>query len=159
MTTSQASEPSFFSALFDFSFTDFVTNRIIKVLYILALVGLTIFSLIFLVTGVGRGGGSALVALIVAPLYFLFGLIYIRVLLEVIILFRIGENTAVMAEAMQRSGGLSTPNPAAPPRRMARPPAPTHSRQPDDVRVVDPSATLRRAAAGAVMIRGSYNHE
>ncbi|CAN5848497.1 hypothetical protein BH20ACT7_BH20ACT7_16910 [soil metagenome] len=116
MTTSQASEPSLFSALFDFSFTDFVTNRIIKVLYILALVGLTIFSLIFLVTGLGRGGGSALVALIVAPLYFLFGLIYIRVLLEVIIvLFRIGENTAVMAEAMQRSGGLSTPNPAAPP--------------------------------------------
>jgi hypothetical protein len=42
MTTSQASEPSFFSALFDVSFSNFVTNRIIKVLYILALIGVTI---------------------------------------------------------------------------------------------------------------------
>jgi len=116
MTTSQASEPSFFSALFDVSFSNFVTNRIIKVLYILALIGVTIGALVFLVTGLTQGGGAALLALIVAPLYFLLGLIYIRVLLEVIIvLFRIGENTAVMAEAMQRGGGFSTPNPASPP--------------------------------------------
>ena len=91
MTTSQASEPSFFSALFDVSFSNFVTNRIIKVLYILALIGVTIGALVFLVTGLTQGGGAALLALIVAPLYFLLGLIYIRVLLEVIIvLFRIG---------------------------------------------------------------------
>jgi len=90
----------FFGALFDFSSTDFVTSKIIKFLYGLSifLIGLT--TLVFVVISFGASPIiGVLTLLIVGPLVFILGVIYTRVLLEIIIvIFRIAENTAIMAK-------------------------------------------------------------
>jgi len=90
----------FFQALFDFSFTEFVTSKIIKLLY-----GLTIFfagitALILIIIGFSVHAGAGIVALLIfAPLIFLISVIYGRVILEIIIvIFRIAEHTAEIAK-------------------------------------------------------------
>lgn len=96
----------FFASLFDLSFTEFVTTRIIKVLYVLAIILAAIASLAMLIGGFSRGAGGAIMGLILAPLLFLLYVIMARVWLEVIIvLFRIAENTGRMVEQGQRHAG------------------------------------------------------
>jgi hypothetical protein len=93
----------FFSALFDFSFSTFVTTRIIKVLYILSIVlaGLAALGLFFSLAFQGVGG--VIGGIIVAPLLFLFYVILARVWMEIIIvLFRIAENTFEIARNSRR---------------------------------------------------------
>jgi hypothetical protein len=98
----------FFSALFDFSFTEFVTSKIIKLLYGLSILFSGIFALIllifFLVVGFNASVAVGILALIIGtPLCFLIFLvmvIYSRVVLEIIIvIFRIAEHTAEIAKA------------------------------------------------------------
>jgi hypothetical protein len=93
---------SFFSALFDFSFSSFVTTKIIKVLYALGIVGVTLWALTLIFGGIARGGMAAVLGLFGGLLAFFVGIIYVRVLLEfIIIVFRIAENTAVIAQSAQ----------------------------------------------------------
>jgi hypothetical protein len=112
---------SFFGALFDFSFSSFVTTKIIKVLYVLAIIGVTIWSLILIFGGITQGGTAALFGIVGGLLGFFLGIIYARVLLEfIVIVFRIAENTAVIARSAQGGGGYgggSVPGgpPAGPP--------------------------------------------
>jgi uncharacterized membrane protein len=86
----------FFGSLFDLSFTSLVTTRIIKVLYVLAIIVIGLYALAFIAGGFSNSASAGVVVLlIVAPLFTLVSLIYTRVLLEVIIaLFRIMENTS-----------------------------------------------------------------
>ena len=85
-------QAGFFARLFDVSMKTFITPSIIKVLFILGLVVISIFSLILLIAGTQADGGIVFVLL--APLYWFVGVLYLRVILEVIVvLFRIEENT------------------------------------------------------------------
>ena len=84
----------FFSSLFDLSFTELITARVVKVLYIIAIVlaGLSALTMI----GIGMKGGvlSGIALLIISPLFFLLWVIVARIWLEVIlVLFRIEQNT------------------------------------------------------------------
>jgi len=97
----------FFQALFDFSFTDFVTSKIIKLLYGLSIFFSGIFALILLVIFLGGGfresAGMGILALIIGTsicfLIFTVLTTYSRVLLEIIIVvFRISEHTAEIAK-------------------------------------------------------------
>ena len=85
----------FFGSLFDLSFTSLVATRIIKMLYILAIIVIGFYALFFIIAAFNRSAtAGAVVLLIIAPLFALISLIYTRVLLELIIaLFRIMENT------------------------------------------------------------------
>ncbi|MBV9143590.1 MAG: DUF4282 domain-containing protein [Pseudonocardiales bacterium] len=65
---SQSHVPGFFGALFDFSFNHFVTPLIIRVLYILGLIGIALYYLGFVVFGF-------LVSAVQGILILLFGLI------------------------------------------------------------------------------------
>jgi hypothetical protein len=97
----QAPEKGFFGALFDVSFKHFITLKFIKVIYIIVMVLIGLFALLaFLAVASNGGGGAAiLVLLLLAPLALLY-LVLARISLEVIaVLFRIGENTAVLAAA------------------------------------------------------------
>lgn len=88
------SEKGFFAALFDFSFTDFIALKLIKLLYILALVGVGLVALTVLIRGFSEGIGSGILGLILAPIVFIIGAIAARVYMElIIVLFRIAENT------------------------------------------------------------------
>lgn len=85
--------------LFDLSFSEFVTTRIIKVLFILGIIGAGIGSLVMLGTGFKNGFGAGLLALILAPLAFLFWTLMARMWCELIIVaFRIAENTSRLVE-------------------------------------------------------------
>lgn len=89
---------SFFSSLFDFTFSSFVTLRFIKVLYgvFMAIAGIIALGLFFAVAS--QGGVAIVLALIVGPIAFLLYLLVYRVLLEfVVVIFRIAENTSIMA--------------------------------------------------------------
>ena len=97
----------FIASVFDLSFTDFVTPRIVKVLFILAVLFTGFFSIVGAITTVSAGfsnsEGSGIVALfltlILAPLGFFLYVLLIRMWLEVVIvLFRIAENTGRLVE-------------------------------------------------------------
>ncbi len=90
--------PGFFRKLFDTSFSEFITPTIIRVLYILILVMITIGALIVFIAGLARGGSGALVSLIVVPIGYLIYVILARVYMEIlIVLFRIHESAAEIA--------------------------------------------------------------
>jgi len=93
-------EGGFFNRLFDMSFTRFITPSIIKLLFVLSIVMISIFSLFMLIAGLatlgsgGDGAAGGIVFVIFAPIYWLLGVIWSRVILElVIVFFRIETNT------------------------------------------------------------------
>jgi hypothetical protein len=97
----------FFSSLFDYSFSSFVTPRIIKILYILATIGIALWTFVILLAGF-RVSSSAgvLTLLVVCPLFFLWMIIWTRVGLELImVLFRINANVQGIHDG--RSGGAA----------------------------------------------------
>ena len=65
----------FFGSLFDLSFTSLVTTRIIKVLYVLAIIVIGLYVLIFIAGGFSRSSSAGIfVLLILAPLFTLISL-------------------------------------------------------------------------------------
>ena len=92
-------QKSFFESLFDLSFTSFVTSKIIKLLYVLSIVGVALASLFFIILAFGVSTTAGVLTLLVgAPLLFFISVIYSRVLLEiVIVIFRISEHAAEIA--------------------------------------------------------------
>jgi hypothetical protein len=117
-------EQGFLASLFDISFSSLVTTRVIKVLYLLSMIIIGLFALFFVVAAFSNSVASGIVVLlIIAPLAGLLYLIYVRVLLElVIVIFRIWE-TNVELVSLQRGqaagGSAPPPPPSSPP-----PPAP-----------------------------------
>jgi hypothetical protein len=76
--------PSFAGALFDFGFNTFATPVVIKVLYILSLVGIGVFYVIAVISGFLESPVSGLITLAVGAVVALLSLIYTRVLLELL---------------------------------------------------------------------------
>jgi hypothetical protein len=92
---------------FDFSFTSFVTARIIRVLYILFYFFSGIGAIIiFAKSGRTMDGGisSALVRFLSASLFFVVFLLLARIFCEMlIVIFRIAEHTANIAASLEAS--------------------------------------------------------
>jgi hypothetical protein len=90
---------SFVESLMDFSFTSFVTSKIIKLLYGLSILGAGLTAVIMIVCAFAMSALAGIFTLvIVAPLAFAIIVIYSRVLLEIIIVvFRISEHAAEIA--------------------------------------------------------------
>lgn len=109
----------FFRSLFDYSFSSFVTPRIIKILYVLATITIGLWTLFIVLAGFNVSSGAGLLTLvIIGPLFFVLSMIYARVLLElVIVFFRINGNVQEIRD--ERVGGAPQPAPAPEP-----PPAP-----------------------------------
>jgi len=93
----------FFKRLFDFSFSEFITTDLIKLLYGLAMVMAGVWILGFITAGFGTHPAVGLLFLIVSPLLFVLFVIFARVCLELIIVtFQIAENTKDSAEALRQ---------------------------------------------------------
>lgn len=83
----------FLRALFDFSFSQFVTTRLVRLLYAIGVLFAAVTALGTVIGGFTESAGTGLIALIVAPLIFLLVVIVARVWLElVIVVFRIAEH-------------------------------------------------------------------
>ena len=93
-------EKGFFGRLFDLSFSEFITTKIIKVLYVLSMIGAGFWGLTVLFGGFAtKSFGGVVGGLILAPIAFIVSIILARIWLEtLIVLFRIAENTAKIAE-------------------------------------------------------------
>ena len=92
----------FFTTLFDFSFSEFIVPKILKVLYGLGILGAAIVAIGFIVNGFGAGVLGGIVMLILSPVIFVIGVILVRVYLEVVmVLFRIADNTAKIVQNKQ----------------------------------------------------------
>ena len=93
----------FFRTLFDFSFSEFVTTKIIKILYGLAILGAGVLALVMIVTSFRASVAGGFLMLILSPLVFLAIVIYARIILEVlIVMFRIAEHTGEIAKQVQK---------------------------------------------------------
>lgn len=106
----------FFGSLFDLSFRHFVTGRVVSFLYVISLIFVVLNALLSAVyisvllgaflSAVADSSALGWVAgillfLIVGPLFLLVSVVYVRVLLEiVVVLFRIADNTAETARRL-----------------------------------------------------------
>ena len=85
--------------LFDLSFTEFVTTRVIKVLFVIGIVFAAIGAVGLIVGGFAGGAVKGLVCLILSPLVFLLYVLLARIWCElIIVMFRIAENTSRLVD-------------------------------------------------------------
>ncbi|MBE3555519.1 MAG: DUF4282 domain-containing protein [Firmicutes bacterium] len=108
----------FFDSLFDFSFRTFVTDNIIRILYLIAIVVAGLVGIAEIVRGFSSGIGIGLFTLIIlAPLSFFLMILYARVVLELImVVFRIEQEMTKsrmqideIAARLQGAGDHPTP--------------------------------------------------
>ena len=94
-----AEDKGFFGALFDMSFSSFVTTKLIKVLYILIIILAALGAMVMVGSGFRHGGPGVIVGILIAPVAFVLWVMAGRVWLElIIVMFRIAENVSVIAE-------------------------------------------------------------
>ena len=84
--------------LFDLSFSEFVTTRVIKVLFVVGIVFSALGALAMIGAGFAAGAGRGILMLVLSPLVFLLYALVVRVWCElIIVVFRIAENTSRLA--------------------------------------------------------------
>lgn len=72
----------FFNALFDFSFTNFVTPMLVRIVYVLATAALVASWLVFLFAAFAYSAGSGITVLILGPVFLIIYLAIVRMTLE-----------------------------------------------------------------------------
>ena len=100
MSTSNAPESNsqILKGLTDIEFRTFATPKLIRIVYVISVVLLTIGALFTIGGALMDDAAFGVLALLLGPVIWLFAVIYIRVVLETImVLFRIAENTAPRA--------------------------------------------------------------
>jgi len=93
------SNKGFFTTLFDFSFSEFVTTKLIRVLYGINLCLGAIGIVGYVVIAFRRSLGFGILCLILSPVAFILSAIAARVWMELlIVIFRIAENVNDIAK-------------------------------------------------------------
>lgn len=100
-----SSQRNFFSLLFDLSFDEFITPKIIRVVYVIAIIGAGIGALGILLSTTGFRSGPSFFGVVMSVLIFFGYVIGSRIALEgIVALFRIAQNTSIMARYAHRNG-------------------------------------------------------
>ena len=87
-------EKCFCSCLFDLSFNDFITKKVVKILYMIGIAIAGIAAITLIVKAFYGSFATGLVHIIAAPIVFILIVIALRIYLELVLtLFRIEENT------------------------------------------------------------------
>jgi len=104
----------FFAALFDLSFTTFITRRLASVFYVVGLIAIAIAFIVYFVTGlvngvsalffnVGAGVSLLIATLIIVPIATFLAIVVLRFVIEAVVaLIAIAENTERTAENTRR---------------------------------------------------------
>jgi len=102
--TQGADARGFLSALFDFSFTSFVTTRIIRVLYILIMILTVLAALVYTFYAFSAGPLYGLLTLVIGdPLFIIIVMAFWRLVLEsFVVRFRIAEDVRALRERAGR---------------------------------------------------------
>jgi uncharacterized membrane protein len=97
-------KPGLVASLFDFSFNEFITTRIIKFIYALGIVVAAIGAIGFIISGFANSAGVGVLFLLLSPLAFLLYVVMIRVWLEVlIVIFRIAEHASAIEDHCRKA--------------------------------------------------------
>jgi hypothetical protein len=72
----------FFAALFDFSFSQFVTPKIVKLVYVLATIAIALTYLVLVIASFTESAGAGVVVLLLGAVLALVYLAFIRMTLE-----------------------------------------------------------------------------
>lgn len=89
---------SFFGSLFDFSFSSFITPKIIKILFVIGLILVVILTLFYIILAFVSHIAFGVVVLILSPIIFLLYMLAVRIYLELlIVIFRIQGDIAEIA--------------------------------------------------------------
>lgn len=113
----------FIGSLFDFSFSNFITTRIIAVLYGIGLLVAVIYTIFVVAWGFTLDTWLGILLLLLSPVVFIIFAILARVYMEIIIVvFRIAEYVRDIAneKGLSDAGG---PSPQGPPPSTPRGPA------------------------------------
>jgi hypothetical protein len=113
-------QKGFFASLLDFSFSSLITTRIIKIVYVIGTIVISLVFVGFLVEALNRGGGDVLAGIIGAPIGWVLYMIFFRMGLEfIIVIFGIGEDVRQIANRPGAGVNISPPPgvdyPASPP--------------------------------------------
>ena len=102
--TQAADARGFLGALFDFSFTSFVTTKIIKVLYVLILVLAVVSALVYTIVAFRVSAGFGILTLVIGdPLFIIIVMAFWRLVLEAfIVVFRISDDIRALRERGDR---------------------------------------------------------
>ncbi len=85
-------QKGFVGMIFDSSFSEFVTTRVIKVLLYLAMIVNAIWTIVIIVGGFSQGVLAGIIALILSPLIYIILMLIARIYLELlIVVFRIAD--------------------------------------------------------------------
>ena len=76
------SASGFFGALFDFSFNEFITPKVVKFVYILATIGLLLGYVVFVISGFAQSAGAGVAILLLGAIAVVIYLALIRMTLE-----------------------------------------------------------------------------
>ena len=100
VTGEAADSRGFLSALFDFGFTSFVTPKVIKVLYMLIVIGTVVSALVFTIIAFKASTAFGILTLVFAdPLFILIVLAIYRIILEFfVVTFRVAEDIRALRE-------------------------------------------------------------
>jgi sensor histidine kinase YesM len=94
-------DKGFIGTMFDFSFSEFITTKVIKVLLALALVVNAIITIVIIVGAFKEGVLAGIVVLILSPIIYLVMMLFSRIYLElIIVIFRIAENLIAIREKL-----------------------------------------------------------
>ena len=107
----------FLGSLFDYSFSSFITSKIIKVLYVLTTIVVALWTLFIIIIAFKASSALGILALLIGgPIYFVMTMIYARVGLEVLmVIFRIHEDVRDINQRAGGAGNTSAAVPAPPP--------------------------------------------
>jgi hypothetical protein len=96
----KADARGFLGALFDFGFTSFVTPKVIKVLYMLIVIGTVLSALVFTIMVFEASVAFGVLTLVVGdPLFILIVLAIYRIILEFfVVTFRVAEDIRALRE-------------------------------------------------------------
>ncbi len=117
--TQVESRPGGLGAIFDLSFSNFVTTSIVRIVYIIGLVMIGLAWIVMVIRGFAAGAAQGLITIIIATIVMALWILFLRIWLElIIVIFRIAENTAIIAHSTGNvpTGGFPvTPAMPAPP--------------------------------------------
>jgi hypothetical protein len=99
----------FFRSLYDFGFTSLIGSKIIRFVYGLSVVLYTIGAALAIIAGIQQGSSSAIVSIIVVPIGYIWGLIWLRILMEfLIVFFRMGDDIHSIRTRVPADGRVAT---------------------------------------------------
>ena len=94
-------DKGFLGTLFDFSFSEFITTKVIKFILGLAMVVNAILTIVFIVGAFQTGWLGGIIVLILSPLLYLIMMLISRMYLElIIVIFRIAENLIAIRDKL-----------------------------------------------------------